>query len=87
MLLTEVAVDAAPLRDALDRHVTAINIEPLRDRNYVLLWVGADGSVKMNATYSKTMTQYLNDSSGGLKAEFTTNTASRIAGHVFSAAP
>jgi hypothetical protein len=87
VLLTDVAVNAAPLRDDLDRHVTAINLEPLRDRNYILLWVGADGSVKMNATYSKTMTQYLNDSAGGLKAEFTTNTASKIAGRVFSTAP
>jgi len=87
VLLTDTAVDAVRLRDNLDPHVTAINFDELRDRNYLLLWVRADGSVSMNATYSKTMTQYLNDTAGGLKAELTTNTTAKIAGRVFSAAP
>lgn len=87
VLLTDVPVDAATLRGDLDPHATAINLEPLRDRNYLLLWVAPDGSVTMNATYSKTMTQYLNDASGGLKGEFTANTATTITGRVFSAAP
>src|SRR5262245_46949286 len=68
VLLTDVVVNPAPLSDDLDRHMTAINLDEIRDRNYILLWIAADGSVRMNATYSKTMTQYLNDSSGGLKA-------------------
>ena len=87
VMLTEVPVDASRLRDDLDRHMTAINFDELRDRNYVLLWVGSDRSVRMNATYSKTMTQCINDSSGGLKVELTTNTPAKIEGHVFSAAP
>ena len=87
VLLTEVPVDAAALRGDLDPHATAINLEPLRDRNYLLLWVAPDGSVTMNATYSKTMTQYMNDASGGLKGEFTANTATAITGRVYSAAP
>lgn len=87
VLLTDVPVDAAALRGALDPHVRAINIEALRDRNYLLLWVGAGGAVSMNATYAKTMTQYLNDASGGLKAEFTTNTPVKVEGRVFSPAP
>jgi hypothetical protein len=87
LMLSDVAVDPASLRDDLDRHVTAINLEPLRDRNYVLLWVNADGSVTMNATYSKTMTQYINDSSGGLKADLTTNTTSKVEGHLYAPAP
>jgi hypothetical protein len=33
------------------------------------------------------MTQFLNDTTGGLKAEFTARTATRIDGHVFSPAP
>ena len=33
------------------------------------------------------MTQYMNDASGGLKAELTTNTPAKIEGRVFSAAP
>ncbi len=87
VLLTDVPIDAAGLRGNLDPHATAINLEPLRDRNYLLLWVAPDGAVSMNATYSKTMTQYLNDASGGLKGEFTANTATTITGRVFSAAP
>jgi hypothetical protein len=87
LLLTEVPVDAAGLRDDLDPHMTAINFPELSDRNYLLLWVGADGAVSMNATYSKTMTQYLNDASGGLKAELTTNTATKIEGRVYAPTP
>ncbi len=87
LLLTDVPVDAARLAGDLDPHATAINVDELRDRNYLLLWIGADGAVTMNATYTKTMTQYMNDASGGLKAELTTNTATKIEGRVFSAAP
>src|SRR5689334_11743464 len=87
LILTDVAVNPAPLRDDLDRHMTAINLDELRDRNYVLLWVAADGSVRMNSTYSKTMTQYIDDSTSGLKAEMTTNTPAKIEGRVFAPAP
>jgi len=62
-------------------------LDELRDGNYVLLWIAADGSVRINATYSKTMTQYLNDTAGGLKAELKTNSASKIEGRVYSPAP
>jgi hypothetical protein len=86
IMLTDVSVNAERLKDNLDPHMTAINFDELRDRNYLLLWVGGN-TVSMNATYSKTMTQYLNDTAGGLKAEFTTNTPARIEGRVFSSAP
>src|SRR5262245_40250884 len=49
LLLSETAVDPAPLREALDPHAVAINLPELRDHNYLLLWVAADGSVQMNA--------------------------------------
>lgn len=87
VLLTDVPVDTASLRGELDPHVRAINLDALDDRNYLLLWVYPDGSVTMNATYSKTMTQYINDASGGLKAEFSTNTAAKVEGRVFSPSP
>jgi hypothetical protein len=87
IMLTDVAVKADGLQNDLDPHVTAINFEELRDRDYVLLWIAAPNTVSMNATYSKTMTQYLNDTSGGLKAELTTNTATRVEGRVFSPSP
>ncbi len=87
LLLTDVAVDAGRLRGQLDPHVVAINFEELRDHNYLLLWVAPDGTVTMNATYSKTMTQYINDTAGGLKATFTANTAAKVEGRVTSEAP
>lgn len=87
VLLTDVPVDVASLRGELDPHVRAINLEALDDRNYLLLWVYPDGSVTMNATYSKTMTQYINDALGGLKGEFATNTAARVEGRVYSPSP
>jgi len=87
LLLSDVALDAAPLKDELDRHVTAINLPALNDRDYVLLWVRPDGAVSMNATYSRTMTQYLSDSADGLKVELSTQTPARIEGRVYSPAP
>lgn len=87
VLLTDVPVDAARLSDDLAPHTTAINFEELKDRNYLLLWIEADGTVRMNATYSETMTQYLNDTSGGLAATLTTNTPAKVEGRVYSAAP
>jgi hypothetical protein len=84
ILLTDVAVDGAAMQSALDPHMIAINLDALKDRNYILLWVGADGVVTMNATFSKTMTQFLNDSSGDLKITWTTNTPARLEGRLFS---
>ena len=87
ILLSEVTIDPAAMQNALDPHMIAINLDALNDRNYVLLFVRADGWVGMNATFSKGMTQFLNDTTGGLKAEFTARTATRIDGHVFSPSP
>ena len=70
-----------------DPHRAAINLEALRDHDYLLLWVAADGTVTMNATYSKTMTQYINDTEGGLMATFTVNTPQKIEGRVHSPVP
>ena len=91
ILLSDVFVDAAEVQAALDPHMVAINLDALKDRNYVLLWVASDGDVMMNATFSRTMTQMLDDTSGfpggGLKAELTANTPSRIEGRLFSPKP
>jgi hypothetical protein len=87
LLLTEVPVNAAPLRDEMDPHSIAINLSELRDRNYLLLWVSPDGAVSMNATYSKTMTQYVNDAAGGLKAALTTNSPTKVEGRIYSPSP
>jgi hypothetical protein len=87
ILLSEVTIDPAEMQGVLDPHMVAINLDALKNRNYVLLFIRADGWVGMNATFSKGMTQFLNDTIGGLKAEFTARTATRIEGHVFSPAP
>jgi hypothetical protein len=88
LLLTDGPVDVAPIQAALDPHTAAINVDAVQDRNYVLLWVTPDGAVTMNATFSKTMTQYMDDTSGGrLKATLTTNTASRVEGRLVSTSP
>jgi hypothetical protein len=87
ILLSEVTIDPAAMQGVLDPHMIAINLDALRDRNYILLFVRADGWVGMNATFSKGMTQFLNDTTGGLKAEFTARTATRLEGHVFSPLP
>lgn len=87
VLLTDVPVDAVSLGGALDPHARAINLEALKDRNYLLLWINVDGAVTMNATYARTMTQYINDGEGGLKGELTTNTAAKVEGRVYSPSP
>ncbi len=87
IILTDVAIDAAGVRAALDPHMVAINLDPLKDRNYVVLAVAADGRVTMNATYSKTMTQYVNGTDSDLAVTWTTRTASRIEGRLRSAKP
>ena len=87
VMLSEAAIDPSEMQNAFDPHMIAINLDALRDKNYVLLWVHADGRVGMNATFSRTMTQFLNDTDGGLKAEFTSRTATRIEGRLYSTAP
>jgi hypothetical protein len=87
VLLSDVVVDAAAIQAAFDPHMTAINDDAIKDRNYVLLWTGADGSVGMNATFSKTMTQFIDDTSGGLHVTWTTRSAARLDGRVYSTAP
>jgi hypothetical protein len=87
ILLADVPLNRAELQTAFDPHMVAINLDALRGHNYVLLWVRADGSVSMNATFSKTMTQYLNDTNGGLSVTWTTKTSSRLEGRLFSTAP
>jgi hypothetical protein len=87
VLLSEVTIDPAQMEGVLDPHMVAINLDALRNRNYILLFVHADGWVGINATFSKGMTQFLNDTAGGLKSEFTARTATRIEGHVFSPVP
>jgi hypothetical protein len=89
IILSTAAVDVAKAVADLSPHMVVINDPALKDTNYVLVWIGADGKVSMNATFSKTMTQFVDrtDRGGALKAELTTNTAEKVAGRIFTTAP
>ena len=89
VILSTAAVDVAKAVTALAPHTMVINDAALKDTNYVLIWIGADGKVSMNATFSKTMTQFVDRASadGPLRAELTTNTPDKVAGRIFTPAP
>ena len=87
VVLSDAPIDINAAVEELDPHTQIINQAALRDRDYVLLWVRPGGDVSMNATYSKTMTQFLDMTSGSLKAEITSNTADHVAGRIFTPKP
>ena len=68
---------------ALPQHAAARG----RGRATLLIWANADGSASMNATFSATMTQYLDDTHGSLKVEWTERSAERVAGRLWSPKP
>ena len=88
VILSTAAVDVEKAVADLSPHQVVINDPALKDTNYVLVWIGGDGKVSMNATFSETMTQFLDRTNDGtLKAELTTNTPEKVAGRIFTAAP
>lgn len=83
VILTEKPIDAAAAVEDLDPHTHVINQDALKGTNYVLLWIRPDGNVSMNATYSASMTQYVDkESFGRMKVDLTKNTAGEVAGHL-----
>jgi hypothetical protein len=89
VVLSATALEIAKAVAELSPHTAVINDPALKNANYVLIWIGTDGKVSMNATFSKTMTQFVDRAStdGKLRAELTTNTPDRIAGRIFTPAP
>lgn len=87
VVLSEQAVDAAAASESLLPHTQAINQDVLKDRDYILLWVAPDGHVSMNATFGKTMTQFLDAVGDSLQATLSVNTPDRVAGRVFTTKP
>jgi hypothetical protein len=87
VVLSEAPINAVSAAAELDPHTNAINQSALRDHNYILLWVRPDNDVSMNATYSETMTQFIETTGSRMKAELTTNTPAKVAGHIFSPKP
>src|SRR5258708_13480844 len=66
ILLSEVTVDPAEMQGTLDPHMIAINLDALKDRNYVLLFIRAHGWVGINATSPKSIPQFSNQTPRGL---------------------
>ena len=87
VVLSEQAVDASAAIESLQPHTHAINQDVLKDRDYILLWVAPDGHVSMNATFGKTMTQFLDAVGDSLQATLSVNTPERVAGRVFTTKP
>ncbi|MEO8216558.1 MAG: hypothetical protein ABI718_05705 [Acidobacteriota bacterium] len=87
VILSDVPIDTAQAVDALNPHANVINQDATHGHNYILLWIRKDGGVSMNATYSQSMTQYLDKTGSGLLAELTARTPSAVSGHVFTRAP
>jgi hypothetical protein len=87
VVLSEEPVDVAEAAAELDPHTNVINQKALRDHNYVLLWVRPDNDVSMNATYSDTMTQYVEMTGSRMTADMSANTRDKVAGRIFSPKP
>jgi hypothetical protein len=87
VVLSDVPIDTAAAIAELEPHSNVINQSALRDHNYVLLWVRPGDDVSMNATYSDTMTQFIDMTSETLKAQMTSNTPDRVAGRLFTPKP
>jgi len=87
VVLSEEPIDVVEAAAELDPHTNVINQKALRDHNYVLLWVRPDNDVSMNATYSETMTQYVEMTGSRMTADMTTNTRDKVAGRIFSPKP
>jgi hypothetical protein len=87
VVLSQVAVDAAAAVETLHPHTHAINQDALKNRDYILLWVAPDGHASMNATFGRTMTQFVDAVGDSLQATLSVNTPRRVAGRVFTAKP
>jgi hypothetical protein len=87
VVLSEIAIDAAAAAEALQPHIHAINQDALKERDYILLWIAPDGHVSMNATFGRTMTQFVDAIGDSLHATLTVNSPERVAGRVFTPRP
>src|SRR5947209_2207080 len=87
VVLSEEPIDVVAAAAELDPHSNVINQKALRDHNYVLLWVRPDNDVSMNATYSDTMTQYVEMTGSRMTADMSANTRDKVAGRIFSPKP
>ncbi len=87
VVLAEAPVDIAAAMADLDPHTHLINQKSLMDHNYVLLWIRPGAEVSMNATYREKMTQFIDNTTGALKADLKENTPDKIAGRIYTEKP
>lgn len=87
IVLSAAPIDTGAVLAALNPHVQVINQPALMENDYVLMWLTPDGKLQMNATFRKTMTQYLDQTGSSLQVRLEANTPERVAGHVTSAKP
>ena len=97
VVLAEGTMDAAEAVKQLDPHTALINQQGMREKNYISFWISPDGFVSMNATFHEGMVQYLDSTkkagedrsfvAQSLEADFSANTADRVAARVRSAEP
>src|SRR3954452_18844228 len=87
VVLSEETIDVVEAAAELDTHSNVINHKALRDHNYVLLWVRPDNDVSIKATYSDTMTQYVEMTGSRMTADMSVNTRDKVAGRIFSPKP
>ena len=97
VVLAEGTMDAAEAVKQLDPHTALINQQGMREKNYISFWISPDGFVSMNATFHEGMVQYMDSTkkagedrsfvAPSLEADFSANTADRVAARVRSAEP
>src|SRR3954447_23916961 len=87
VVLSEEPIDIAEAIAELDPHSNVINQKALRDHNYVLLWVRPDNDVSMNATYSDTMTQYVEMAGSRMGMTMTTTPHNKGGSSIYSPKP
>lgn len=83
VFLSEEPVDVDEAMTYLDPHQNLINQKGTQGHNYIVLWVRGKNDVSMNATYSATMTQFVDFTGGRFNADMKTLTADTVAGHVW----
>ena len=82
VILSEAPVDVSAAVAELDPDTNIINQPALKNQNYIRLWVRPNNDVSMNATYSETMTQFVDFTPGSLEAKIDIYTPERVAGRL-----
>ncbi|HEX3581628.1 MAG TPA: hypothetical protein VH087_07675 [Thermoanaerobaculia bacterium] len=87
VVLSEGEIDLAHAMAQLDPQQDIVNQKGMQGHNYIFLWVRGKNDVSMNATYSATMTQYVDFTGGRFNSDIKTLTADTVAGHVWMSSP